>query len=174
MDKAVNIEHSSDPNFLRQQVEALVGTVKNLVQTQQNNLQEIQRAFTLVDVHQQILSRVARDLAIAVSQKVTHVDLGLLGPLKINAGLQLDMDAYYKEFNEVAMAAGIEAEDAAVHLWAQGISPADAVAHAKLALERQVVQTQEVPESDYVIEHFGGSSGQDHQQQESTSTSTGG
>lgn len=164
-----------DPAFLALQLRSLVGAVEDLMKVQENNAQEVYRALSMVDAHQQVLSRVTRDLAegllnarrLQLAGDITPCD-GDLGRLKLQHGsFELDLNAYYGELAQVQELAGREVMDVATVLWIRGDSVEDAVAHAKLGVQSPPAH-EEPSDSDYVIEHFGGNSGQNHQQQDET------
>lgn len=161
-----------DPAWLALQVRSLHGTVQNFVKAQESNLQNIQRAFSMVDTHQQILARITRDLASTVfNVRRLFVDgditltPGDFGVLKLRTDGTLDMHAYYETYRKVGTAAG-DAADLAVLIWSQGQDPEEAVTRAKLERQRQL-EAGEKPaqELDYETEEFGGNSGQDHHEQ---------
>lgn len=171
-----------DPAFLAMQIKSLITAVTGLGQVQEQNSQQIYRALAMVDVHQQVLARVTRDLAFAVTE-ARRMQLagdftqavGDLGDLKLNDERTLNMGAYYEEYRQVADLAGQEAVDIAVVLWSQGYEVEDAVARAKLERNRQAAAGEKKSDPDYEVEHFGGNvSGQNHQQQDEASAQASG
>lgn len=165
-----------DPAFLALQVRSLIGTVNNLVKTQENNVQDILKAFSMVDAHQQVLARIVRELALAVGEvRRLQVDgdvtlsKGDLGALKVLEDGSLDMSSYYHEYSAVGNQAGIDA-DRAVVLWSQGCSVEESISRAKLERSRRDKKVEHVADPNYVEEFFGGTNGQDHQQQDASAT----
>jgi hypothetical protein len=139
------------------------------------NLEGSRKAFSMSDVHHQVLLRVVRELALAVAgvRKLSvdgDVDFSLsdLAPLKLRTDGMLDMRSYYEEYRTVAETAGVKNADVAVVLWSQGYSPEDAVARATVVTENQAEQVAAgvpVVDPDYEDEYFGGNSGQNHHEQ---------
>jgi len=161
-----------DPAFLALQVRSLHSTIENFVKAQDANLQSIQKAFSMVDVHQQILQRLAREVTTALTrvrrlQVDGNVDMALddFGELKVREDGTLDMHSYYEDYRNVASLAGPRYADLAVVLWSQGSTVEDAVERAKVEKDRQVASGEPVVDPDYEEEFFGGDHGKDHHQQ---------
>jgi hypothetical protein len=155
-----------DPGYLALQVSALRKAVEDQMRVQRQNTSEIQKAFSMVDMHQQVLQRVIRELAFGLKDGSTsHISLHEDG--------RLNLEAYYQQWRDVAQKAGPEYAMLAVVVWSHGYTPEQAIEHAKVEVERQKQQTHQSSdapvETDYEVEQFGGTSGQDHHQSVSAS-----
>jgi hypothetical protein len=169
-----------DPAFLALQVKALRTSVQQLIDTQGLNLRSISEAFQMVDLHQQVLTRVARHVTAAVVrvrrlQVDGDVDMHTsdFAELKLLEEGGLDMEGYYRERTQVIELAGSQdLADLAVSFWAKGLSVEDSIRRAKLSTRNE----QSVPDSEeeYEDQFFGGTSGQDNHQQVPPSASEGG
>jgi hypothetical protein len=148
---------------------------------QKENQEQILRAFSMSDVHTQVLQRVARDLGkalVSVRKRQVDGDVTLhpsdFADLKLHPEGELHLSAYYEEYQKVGTAAGEKDADVALSLWAQGMEPEVAVDQAREQRElreaRKAAGIRSVSDSDedelYETQHFGGTSGQSHQQQE--------
>jgi len=151
-------ESERDPEYLALQVKALTKQVEALNAVNRQNLQTIQRAFSMVDMHQQIQGRVTHDIASTLDALKGFVVADSPNYVKMRDG-ELDMSAYYAEFKQTVTLAGEEYGDAAAILWSQGASPEEAVNCAKLQTEER---PEQVEDTEYEVEHFGGSHGKDH------------
>lgn len=170
-----------DPAFLALQVRALSATVQNLVKANENNTHEIVKAFSQVDIHQQILARITRDLTEAVTTaRRLQVDGDVtgakqdLGPLKVDDAGLLHMAAYHAEYRQVSTDAGPTYAQLACLLWSYGRDPEQAIQEAKSQIDGKVESGTPVPDELYQDEYFGGTSGQNHQQQEPQSAQASG
>lgn len=126
----------------------------------------------MVDVHQQILQRLAREVTTALTrvrrlQIDGNVDMHLsdFGTLKVREDGTLDMHGYYEDYRTVASQAGPRYADLAVVLWSQGATTEEAVARAILEKDRQVESGAPAVDPDYEEEFFGGDHGQNHHEQ---------
>lgn len=126
----------------------------------------------MVDVHQQILQRLAREVTVALTrvrrlQVDSNTDMTLedFGDLKVREDSTLDMHGYYEDYRNVAQQAGPRYADLAVVLWSQGATVEEAVARAKVEKDRQVESGAPAVDPDYEEEFFGGDHGQNHHQQ---------
>lgn len=165
-----------DPAFLALQVRALHGTIDNFVKAQEENLRSIQKAFSMVDVHQQILQRLAREVTVALTrirrlQVDGNVDMepSDFGDLKVREDGTLDMHGYYEDYRNLCTLAGPKYADLAVVIWSQGATIEAAVERAKVEKDRQVETGKPSEDPDYEEEFFGGDYGQNHHQQVETS-----
>ncbi len=161
-----------DPAFLAMQVRSLHQTINNIISANSQNVRNIQNAFGMVDVHQQVLHRIVRDLTMGVYQArrlfvegQVSSTLSDLGPLKLREDGTLNMHSYYEECQAVANAAGQDKADQAIAFWSQGCSPEVAVKRASLGLDKAAERQEDESDQDYDVEHFGGSNGQDHHEQ---------
>jgi hypothetical protein len=161
-----------DPAFLALQIRSLHETISQFVKIQQQNTEGIRKAFSMTDVHQQILQRITRDLTFAlVEVRRLFVDgdvtaaKGDLDPLKIHPDGTLDMHAYYQEYRELGVAAGPEHADLALVIWSQGNSPEESLDRAKLEKVKQATSAEPVKDPDYEEVYFGGEHGENHHEQ---------
>lgn len=161
----VPTDAEKDPAFLALQVRALRQAFESLSKANKENLLEIQRAFSMSDIHQQILGRIVRDLTRSVANLQGFLVLdranGIDLTLKLKDGV-LDVPAYYAEFREVVQTAGEKLGDTAAIFWSQGASPTEAVERAKLRVQEN---NDPVEETNYEIEYFGGTNGKGSDQQ---------
>jgi hypothetical protein len=161
-----------DPAFLAMQVRALVGAIKQIEETIVHNTEELRNAFSMVDMHQQVLQRITRDLTLAASMGGHDQEGNLvLGPLRLRDDKTLDMRAYYTDWRKAAtLATG--APDLGAILWSHGYTVEEAAERANLEAERRKAAQapSEEPESNYEIEHFGGNLGQNHHEQDAQSS----
>jgi hypothetical protein len=164
-----------DPAYLSLQLKSLIADFENFNEAYNQNLEAFRKGFSMMDVHQQVLLRLTRDLTgglIKVRKLQVDGDVSLsihdFGELKLHPEGELNLGAYYEEYRKVAEAAGPEHADLAVVIWSKGASPEAAVERATLEHTRQVAQEAR-DDGDYETEYFsGGSNGQDRQQQEPT------
>lgn len=161
-----------DPAFLALQVRSIHQTIENFIKAQKQNTESIRKAFSMTDVHQQILQRITRDLTFAVSETrrlfvdgdVTQAK-GDLGMLKLRPDGTLDMHAYYQEYRELGVAAGPEHADLALVVWSQGNTPEESIDRARLEKVKQAESAKPAEDPDYEEEYFGGDHGEDHHEQ---------
>ena len=145
---------------------ALNETLEDLVKAQDQNTQAIQRAFSMVDVHQQILQRITRELV----QLVAMTGSSGTGALKLRGDFSLDMTAYYQEYRDVAKNAGQDAADVACVIWSQGASPEEAVAKAQQEVASRSESDEQPPDLNYEVEYFGGNNGTNRTEQVASGT----
>lgn len=164
-------DREKDPHFMAMQIRALRGAVDNLMEVQKTNLKEIAVAFTMVDMHQQVLMRVARDTSAAlvnVRRLQTDGDVTLSGAdflgLRTTPEGELDVTAYYNEYAKVVETAGEAHAEKAVAFWARGCSIEESVERAKLSDEAELAEEPSTEEV-YEVEHFGGTNGQGSHEQ---------
>jgi hypothetical protein len=153
------VKDANTTTELALQVQALIGTVNNLVNANQHNTREIANAFMRVDMHQQVLQRVVRD----ITDVLQDATLNSYSAIKLSSDGALDLHAYYEEWRKAAVEAG-DKGDVATVLWSQGESVEDAVTRAKLSPEDRTAE-QPAADNGYEVEHFGGNLGKDHHQQ---------
>jgi hypothetical protein len=129
----------------------------------------IQQAFSMTDVHQQVLQRVIRDLTLAITKGgVDSEGNSVLGPLKYFTEGKLNLQAYYEEYRTVGESAGEQDAEVALIMWSQGFTPEDALLRARVEREQRSLhtdQTADTPDPDYEVQFFGGTDGQSHNQQ---------
>lgn len=173
--------NEQDPAYLAMQLKALIEDFENFGKAYNQNLEAINKGFAMVDVHQQVLLRVARDISgalVRVRKLQVDGDVNLtkfdFEELKLHDEGTLNLGAYYEEYRKTAEAAGPEHADIAVVIWSKGASPEDAVQRATVEKARQTAEGSHDNDVDYETEYFGGTSGQDHQQQEPAAASANG
>lgn len=148
---------STSPAFLALKIQSLERTIGNFIKAQDLNTRAIQNAFSMVDMHQQILQRVVRDVARVGAAAIIHR----------HADGTLNLPLYYQLYRAVAEDAGPEAAELACILWSQGYTPVEAVERAKLerlARKAELGEPQAVAseELDYETEYFGGNNAEKH------------
>ena len=174
--------HEKDPAQLALRVRKLEDDLEQMSKVSSQNLEQIGKAFAMVDAHQHVNNRIMRDLSMAVSgvrrlcvDGDVTLSMGDLGDLRVTPEGVLHMTAYYQEHSKVVELAGKDYADVAVVLWSRGYAPEDAADRAKLEKTRRNATETSALDTDYEDEFFEGAADvQDHHQQDPQATNADG
>lgn len=136
-------------------------------QAQVRNVEMLHQSMSMVDMHQQILQRVSREVVHALVNETTqHISLHPDG--------RLNMQAYYEAYRKVIETAGQKYAEIAVVIWSQGHSIEESIERAKLEVDNRNTPEASESDSDYEVESFGGNLDQSSNEQVASTAETGG
>jgi hypothetical protein len=150
--------------------------LRKIQEVNNENFAGVQRGFYMTDAHLQVHHKVLRQLAASVIASGTFVPELKVLPTTGDEDPALDLDAYYRELQELREKAGPLGDLASVY-WQQGATVEEAFEKAQ-AVASEHAKTAPVPVSgsdeDYAVEYFGGNHDQSSPKQEPAPAEAGG